>query len=281
MEIIFIYLFVIGCCLGSFINVVIYRLPLNKSIVYPNSSCPKCNAKIKWIDNLPIISWFLLRGKCKTCKTKIAFSYPVIELCTGLLVFFNLYAQPEIYSQQPTYIIIILGSIFSATLFTLAILDFKYFWLPQSLTSGGLILGIIASFLIDLFNDFYQFSYSIYSLTASFLGFILFSLLSHFGEKIFNKPVLGGGDTKLAALMGAWLGIKGFFISIWLAFISAGIFVILGLVLRRIKRNQKIPFGVFLAFSGLLVWYFGNQEFLKIIFFTNLKSVINLQSTSY
>ena len=73
MEIIFIYLFVIGCCLGSFINVVIYRLPLNKSIVYPNSSCPKCNAKIKWFDNLPIISWFLLRGKCRTCKTQIAF----------------------------------------------------------------------------------------------------------------------------------------------------------------------------------------------------------------
>ena len=95
MEIIFIYLFVIGCCLGSFINVVIYRLPLNKSIVYPNSSCPKCNAKIKWFDNLPIISWFLLRGKCRTCKTKIAFSYPIIELCTSILVFFNLYAQPE------------------------------------------------------------------------------------------------------------------------------------------------------------------------------------------
>ena len=88
MEIIFIYLFVIGCCMGSFINVVIYRLPLNKSIVYPKSSCPKCNAKIKWFDNLPIISWFLLRGKCRNCKTKIDFSYPIIELCTGLLVFY-------------------------------------------------------------------------------------------------------------------------------------------------------------------------------------------------
>ena len=174
MEIIYIYLFVIGCCLGSFINVVIYRLPLNKSIVYPKSSCPKCNAKIKWFDNLPIISWFLLNGKCRSCKTKIAFSYPIIELFTGLLVFLNLYAQPAIYSQLPTYITIFLGSIFSVTLFTLALLDFKYFWLPQSLTLGGLILGITSSLIIDLSNDFFQFSYSIYALIASFLGFILF-----------------------------------------------------------------------------------------------------------
>ena len=267
MEITLLYLFVIGCCIGSFVNVVIYRLPLNKSIVYPNSSCPKCNAKIKWFDNLPIISWFLLNGKCRNCKTKIAFSYPIIELSTGLLVFLNLYAQPAIYSQQPTYVTIILGSIFSATLFTLALLDYKYFWLPQSLTLGGLILGITASLLIDLSDNFYQLSYSINALTASLLGFIFFNLLSYFGKKIFNKPVLGGGDAKLAALMGSWLGINGLFISIWLTFVSAGIFVILGLVLKKIKRSQKIPLGVFLAFSGLLVWYFGNQVFLKIIFF--------------
>ena len=261
-----IYLFIIGCCIGSFINVLIYRLPRNKSIVYPNSRCPQCNAKIKWFDNVPLISWFLLIGKCRACKEKISFSYPAIELLTGILVWLNIYANPTIYSQEPISLRIFFGSIFSTLLIALAILDFKYFWLPQALTLGGLFLGIIGSLLVDLSNDFYQFSYSIYSLTASFLGFILFSLLSHFGKKIFNKPVLGGGDTKLASLMGAWLGIKGFFISIWLAFISAGIFVILGLVLKRIKRNQKIPFGVFLAFSGLLVWYFGNQVFLKIIF---------------
>ena len=99
MEIIRIYLFVIGCCIGSFINVLIYRLPLNQSIVYPNSSCPECNAKIKWFDNLPIFSWLLLRGKCRACKSKISFSYPIIELITGLLAWLNFYANPTIYSQ--------------------------------------------------------------------------------------------------------------------------------------------------------------------------------------
>ena len=267
MEIIGIYLFVIGCCIGSFINVLIYRLPLNQSIVYPNSSCPKCKVKIKWFDNLPIISWLLLRGKCRACKSKISFSYPIIELVTGILVWLNIYAHPTIYSQQPISVRILFGIIFCTLLIALAILDFKYFWLPQSLTLGGIILGITASLLIDLNNDFYKFNYSIYALTASFLGFAFFYLLGRIGKKFFKKPVLGGGDAKLSSMIGSWLGIQGLFISIWLAFISAGIFVILGLILKKIKRNQKIPFGVFLAFSGLLVWYFGNQIFLKIIFF--------------
>ena len=266
MKIVEIYLFFIGCCLGSFINVLIYRLPLNKSIIYPSSSCPECNTKIKWFDNLPIISWFLLKGKCRTCKSKIAFSYPIIELCTALLVCLNLYSQPTIYSQQPIYITILFGSIFSTTLLILAILDFKYFWLPRILTLGGLFGGITASLYVDFINDFYQFNYLIHTLLASVFGFALFYLLSLVGKKIFNKPVIGGGDSKLSALIGSWLGIQGLFISIWLSFISAGIFVILGLMFKKIKRNQKIPFGVFLAFSGLLVWYFGNEVFLKIIF---------------
>ena len=156
---------------------------------------------------------------------------------------------------------------FFPILLTLAILDYKYFWLPQFLTSGGLVFGITASLYIDLCNDFYQFNYSVYTLIASLLGFILFNLLSLIGKKIYKKPVIGGGDAKLSALIGSWLGIQGLFISIWFAFISAGIFVILGLILKKIKRNQKIPFGVFLAFSGALVWFFGNEIFLKIIFF--------------
>ena len=159
-----------------------------------------------------------------------------------------------------------MGCIFSVILFTLAILDFKYFWLPQVLTLGGLVLGITTSIYIDFYNDFYQFNYSKNTLIASLLGFTFFNLLSRIGKKIYNKPVIGGGDAKLAALIGSWLGIQGLFISIWLAFISAGIFVTLGLILKKIKRNQKIPFGVFLALSGLLVWYFGNEIFLKIFF---------------
>ena len=267
MGIIGIYLFIFGCCLGSFINVVIYRLPLNQSIVYPKSRCPKCKTKIKFYDNLPLISWFLLKGKCRACKTKISFSYPIVELSTALLVWLNIYANPSIYSQLTVFITIFQGTIFSSILLALSILDFKYFWLPKSLTLGGLLIGIVSSLFIDLFNDFYQFSFLIDSITALILGFGLFYLLSYIGEKIFKKAVMGRGDMKLSALLGAFLGIKGLLISIWLSFVSAGIFVILALILKKIKRNQRIPFGIFLSFSGLLVWYLGNDIFLKIIFF--------------
>ncbi len=266
MGIIGIYLFTLGCCIGSFINVLIYRLPLDQSIVYPNSRCPKCKIKINWFDNLPLISWFLLRGKCRSCKSKISFSYPIIELSTGLLVWLNLYAEPSIYSQLPTFITIVLGTFFNTILLALAILDFKYFWLPKSLTLGGIIFGLSSSLFIDLFNNFEKFSNSIYSITGSLLGFSIFYLISHIGKKIFKKAVMGGGDLKLSALLGTWLGVKGLLISIWLSFISAGIFVVLGLLLKKIKRSQKIPFGVFLAFSGLSVWFFGNETFIKLIF---------------
>ncbi len=266
MGIVGIYLFIFGCCIGSFVNVVTYRLPLDQSIVYPYSRCPKCKTKINWFDNLPLISWFFLRGKCRSCKTKISFSYPIVELSTGLLAWLNLYANPSIYSQTPVPFTIFCGIILSSILITLAILDFKYFWLPNAITIGGLILGVSCSFIIDLLNELDQFSYLIYSIAGSLLGFSIFYLLSLIGKNIFKKAVMGGGDLKLSALLGAWLGTKGLLISIWLSFNFAGIFVILGLLLKKIKRNQRIPFGVFLSFSGLIVWYFGNEIFVKLIF---------------
>ena len=121
---------------------------------------------------------------------------------------------------------------------------------------------------IDLLNNLGQFSYFINSIFGAFTGFILFYLLSLLGFKIYKKPVMGGGDAKLSALLGSWLGIQGLFIAIWLAFFSASIFVIFGLILKKIKRKQKIPFGAFLSLSGLIVWQFGNQVFIRLIFST-------------
>ena len=122
--------------------------------------------------------------------------------------------------------------------------------------------------MVDLFHNLSQFSYFINSIFAAFIGFIIFYLLSLLGLKIFKRPVMGDGDAKLTALLGSWLGIQGLFIAIWLAFFSASIFVIFGLILKKIKRKQKIPFGAFLSLSGLIVWQFGNQIFLRLFFST-------------
>ena len=268
MGIVGIYLFVIGCCVGSFINVICFRLPLGKSIIYPSSRCAKCNYKLKWFDNIPLISWILLGAQCRSCKKKISITYPLIELITGLIFCANFFAYPSFYDQLPKFLIIFSGIIFSSILIVLTILDCKYFWLPKKITFGGLTLGLIFSLIVDLFHNLSYFSYFINSLFAAFTGFIFFYLLSFLGLKIFKKPVMGGGDAKLSALLGSWLGIQGLFIAIWLAFFSASIFVIFGLILKKIKRKQKIPFGAFLSLSGLIVWQFGNQVFMRLIFST-------------
>jgi leader peptidase (prepilin peptidase)/N-methyltransferase len=262
-----IYLFVIGCCVGSFINVICFRLPLGKSIIYPSSRCAKCNYKLKWFDNIPLISWILLGAKCRSCKKNISITYPLIELITGLIFCANFFAYPSIYNQLPKLLIIFSGIIFSAILIVLTILDCKYFWLPKKITFGGLTLGLIFSLIVDLFHNFSHFSFFINSIVAAFIGFIFFYLLSLLGLKIYKKPVMGDGDAKLSALLGSWLGIQGLFITIWMAFFSASIFVIFGLILKKIKRKQKIPFGAFLSLSGLIVWQFGNQLFMRLIFF--------------
>ena len=261
-----IYLFVIGCCVGSFINVLNFRLPLGQSILYPSSRCTKCNCKIQWFDNIPLLSWLLLGAKCRACKKKISITYPLVELTTGLIFCANFFAYPSIYDQLPKFLIIFSGIIFSSILIVLTILDCRYFWLPKKITLGGLTLGLIFSLIVDLFHSLSYFSYFINSLFAAFIGFIFFYLLSFLGLKIFKKPVMGGGDAKLSALLGSWLGIQGLFITIWMAFFSASIFVIFGLILKKIKRQQKIPFGAFLSLSGLIVWQFGNQVFMRLIF---------------
>ena len=112
-----IYLFVIGCCVGSFINVLNFRLPLGRSIIFPSSRCTKCNFKLKWFDNIPLISWILMGAKCRSCKQKISITYPLIELTTGLIFCANFFAQPSFYDELPKFLIIFSGIIFSSNNF--------------------------------------------------------------------------------------------------------------------------------------------------------------------
>ena len=117
VGIIGIYLFVIGCCVGSFINVVHFRMPLGKSIIFPGSRCTKCNFNLKWFDNIPLISWILLGAKCRSCKQKISITYPLIELTTGLIFCANFFAYPSIFNQLPKSLIIFLGTLFRLQIF--------------------------------------------------------------------------------------------------------------------------------------------------------------------
>ena len=260
-------IFVFGCCIGSFINVVIFRLPLQRSIIYPSSRCLKCNSKINWFDNIPIFSWINLKGKCRFCKNKISIQYPFIELLSGLLFLLNFYSKPTLFNKVPTEFVFIMGCVLSSLFILLSVFDYKYFWLPSLFTVSGIFLGLINALILDLVIDFSNFTFFKYSLLGSIFGYLVFKSLSFFGKIMFKKPVLGDGDSKLASMIGAWLGIKGMLITIWLAFYTAGIFVICGLAFKKLDRKQKIPFGIFLCLSAFFVWIMGNDMFIKILSF--------------
>ena len=267
MRIIEFTIFVYGCCIGSFLNVVIFRLPLQKSIIYPSSRCLKCNSKINWFDNIPIFSWLILKGKCRFCKNKISFQYPLIELLTGFLFILNFYSTPTLFNTLPEEFVFLMGCVLSSIFLLLSVFDYKYFWLPSIFTVSGIFLGLTNALIFDFFIDFNNFTFFKYSLLGSIFGYLVFKSLSFFGKIMFKKPVLGDGDSKLASMIGAWLGIKGMLITIWLAFYTAGIFVICGLAFKKLDREQKIPFGIFLCISAFLVWIVGNDIFIKILSF--------------
>ena len=259
-------MFLLGASIGSFINVIIYRVPLKKSIVFARSKCIQCEYQLAWFDNIPILSWFLLFGKCRKCKANISINYPIIEFLTALLFVLNLYSRPTFYIDAPFLLTRILGLVLIFISICLSLFDLKFYWLPNSITSNGLLIGLISSLFISKYNHF-NFNYFFYSLSAALLGYLIFLTLRIFGKKVFKKEVLGRGDEKLVAFLGAFLGIQGILITIWLSFYSAGIIVIIGLLFKKIKRNQRIPFGIFITYSGLMVWYFGNPIFFNLVFF--------------
>ena len=258
--------FILGCCIGSFINVIIYRLPLNQSIFLTRSRCRNCSYKLKWFDNIPIFSWLFLLGKCRNCKANISINYPIIEIMTGLLFLANFNSKPSIYINTQFVFQLFLGFILITICVILSIFDLKFFWLPSSITLSGLFIGITSSLIITIIHDS-QWMIFLSSILAAILGYFIFYLLGFIGKTIFRKPVLGEGDIKFIAMLGSYLGVNGMFLTIWLSFNMAGIFVLIGLIFKIIKSNQKIPFGVFLALSGLAVWYLGNEFFLKLNFF--------------
>ena len=259
--------FIMGCCFGSFINVVIYRLPHGQSIIFPSSHCIECNSKIRWFENIPIISWLFLKGRCRDCGANISIIYPIVELSSGFLFVLNNYSFTPLFDSNSNILPIIFGWFFISILLMLAILDIKYFWLPNSICKVGILSGVLYTLVIGVIYDASNIVHLILeSVFAAFLGYFIFQIISALGLRIYKKPAMGKGDSKLAALIGSWLGIKGLGITIWLAFNLAGIFVIIGLISNKLKRDQKIPFGAFLALSGMSVWHLGNATFSKLIF---------------
>ena len=230
MDLIFVV--ILGGLWGSFANVCIYRLPKGKGVVSGRSHCPKCKKEIVWQDNIPIISYLILKGKCRKCKRKISSQYPMVEMI-NILLFLIIYFLFGI--SLTTILLMILSLSFLITFF----IDLKHFIIPNSLTFSMMILGFIKSFDPNLNSIFPNY---INSLIGGLFGYgVIFSII-FFYKQIRKKEGMGLGDAKLLAVIGFWFGWISIPFVIFLSSIFALVFVVPDLIKKNKKMSSHIPF---------------------------------------
>ena len=235
--------FTLGLVLGSFLNVVIARLPRGQSIVTPGSRCPRCKKPIRAWDNVPVISYVLLRGRCRDCKKAIPWRYPVVELASGTLLWL-------LVRQVEHPVLLVPHAAFLLALLVVTWIDLDTRTIPDAVTIPGVGLGLAAS----LFGP--------PGLTAALIGAAVGGLslwlVGYAYERATGVPGMGGGDVKLAAMMGAFLGAAGVFGAIFLASLGGSVFGALLIARGRGSRRTAIPFGTFLAPAAMVLLLYGD-----------------------
>lgn len=245
------YLFVCGACVGSFLNVCIYRMPEEgKSIVKPRSSCPSCSAPIAWYDNIPILSYIILRGKCRSCGVQISPQYIFVEALTGYLFveFFILFGF-SIYYVAYLYL--------TCSLLIATMVDFKLQIIPDEVNYAGIVAGCVLSFF---FPEIHGAQSKVWGLLYALLGLIVGGGVIYgtgiLGNLVFRKESMGGGDVKLMAMIGCFLGWKMILLTFFIApFLGSGV----GLYVKFVKKQEIIPYGPFLSFSALIALFAGDK----------------------
>lgn len=266
----YIFVFLFGAAIGSFLNVVIHRVPNEESIVFPNSACPKCGKPIKPYDNVPIVSWLLLRGKCRSCSEPISFRYPGVELLTAL-VFVLVYWRIGFTPYLPVALV------FSACMTALIFIDAEHMILPNVITYPLLIFALIirvvfaislsATYFSDLdhapFSAFADHPRWLISLAAAGLGALVGGgflwIVGEFWKRLRGVEAMGLGDVKMMAAVGALLGWRLTALSIFLGAFSGAI-IGSALVIRNKDKGfqTQIPFGIFLGIGSVLSLLFGD-----------------------
>ena len=251
-----------GACVGSFLNVVIFRLPKNISFVAKRSNCPSCKQNLKVLDLVPILSWIFLNRRCRYCSNPIGIRYPLVELITSISFLLCLEAKGFVANTPSGSFNFISGCILLSFLIILSAIDIDIMQLPNSITYSGSVIAFVLIILHNLFINNSSTIILVNHLLGFLLGFFGIYLLNLVVILLLNKPGLGGGDAKLFAMSGAWLGLSGLEVSLTLSFLLSGIFALIGFIAGSIKRGDYIPFGPFICFSISLVWFFGPQFWL-------------------
>lgn len=259
-----IFIFLFGLCIGSFLNVVAYRIPKNKSIVKPGSFCPNCKKPIKWYGNIPIISYLVLRGKCVNCGWKIPVKYPIVELITGLL-FLACYLVFGLSFKLLSALILV------SILVAISIVDFELQIIPDKLILFGLETGFVLWFAsmttkitgsmrinaIPMINNGSFIMKGLWPWIGLFSGAATVIAIAVVSQWFLKAETMGGGDIKMAALIGFFLG-PYVFLVLGLSFVVGAFVTVPMLFIGKIKsRKQQVPFGPFIAVATLIVMFFG------------------------
>jgi leader peptidase (prepilin peptidase) / N-methyltransferase len=232
-----------GLMVGSFLNVCIYRLPKRESIVFPASHCTACGKEIQWYQNLPVLSWLFLRGRCANCGERISIMYPMVELLTGYVFLLH-------YNVFGVSLLLIPRLMFACGLIVLAFIDLRHRILPNPITLGGTVVGLLFSLFLPP------------GWLASVIGILIGGgVLFAIGEiylRMRGIEGMGMGDVKMLAMIGAFLGWKAVLVTLVLSSMSGAIVGFLLLVSQKGNMKYQLPFGTFLAASALIASLYGD-----------------------
>jgi leader peptidase (prepilin peptidase)/N-methyltransferase len=229
------YAATLGAAIGSFLNVCVYRLPEGLSVVRPRSRCPGCETPIGWRDNVPVLGWILLRGRCRSCGIRVSVQYPLVEIAVAVIWLAAAVRHGFAWQALST-------AVFFTLLLGIALTDARSYTIPDEFSLGGLAAGLLLSFAPGGITPTQSFA-------GAALGFGLLYVVAVLGEWAFRKPAMGGGDIKMMAMLGAFLGIPGVLLTLFLGALLGS--VIFGPI--SLKTGKLVPFGIFLALGAAVV----------------------------
>ena len=233
---------VLGLLIGSFLNVIIYRLPRNESIIFPTSHCPFCNQKIAFYDNIPLLSFVILRGRCRYCKKRISLQYPLVEMISGIILPLSFF----LYGFELRFFVTVL---FLYLLLPIFFIDMKHQVIPDKISIPGIVAGFAFSFFVTDINW-------LGSLIGIVVGGGVILLTAVAGKWVFKKEAMGMGDVMLFMMIGAFLGWQKVFLTLILASLLGSI--IGGIIVaRKKKKDTVVPFGPFINVAAVISYFWG------------------------
>lgn len=252
---IYLPVFILGAIIGSFLNVCIYRVPRNESVVRPASRCTSCGRPIRFYDNIPVLSYIFLRGKCRYCKTNLSLRYPLIELLNAVLYVLVL---RRFGTESPWILGVYL--VFVSVLVVIFFIDLDYQIIPNSLTLPGIPLSLVlgSTILPDPFSG-----NELLGVKGSLTGFAagggFFYAVAMLGKAVFKKDAMGGGDIKMMAMVGGLLGWKGVILTTFMGSLFGSVTGVTLILLKGREWGSRIPFGPYLAMGALITLFWGRD----------------------